>query len=191
MTTAFNETDHPRSATGDGTFAAKDHQEPAFTLSPAAPGIDLMAMDAARTERMAQWSDLMDNDPDSEEFARVDREHQHASVQCAAAVLLAECPTATTLTIRENADGEHQYDVLGAADADGNAVYPRGFTEDSGWGLTYGNNAMMDETLWAVNTGDDAWAEGIATITDSKHDGKTAVIDLKAALAAPVPSAPQ
>lgn len=187
--TTFNENDHPRSTTGDGTFARKDFKAAdGIVLAPAASAADLTAMDTARTERMQRWSDLMDNAPDSEEFAAIDREHQHASVQCAAAVLLSECPTAATLTIRENEDGENQYDIVGAADADGNAVYPRGFNEDSGWSVMYGNDAMLDETLWAVNTRDDTWAEGIATITNSRYDGKTAVIDLKAALTAPVPS---
>lgn len=166
-----------------GQFATMTKSEAAgVTLahSPADP--DVAGFEAARETIREAWMDA----EDTPEFPQVDRQMQRASAQLAAAAVLRDYPGAETLVLWENADGENQYDVIAVRDA--NELDIVDSFEDSDWtrnevGGT--NSVQLDELGWALDLQDDGWAEGIAEVSNDRFNGKTAVINLKAAVEAP------
>lgn len=108
------------------------------------------------------------------------------SVRGLASALLTRYPEAATLTIRENLDGENQYDILNLKDADGGILEHT--DDDDAWVYEEAENGTdMQEFAYDFDLKSDPWAEGVATVRTDRHDGKVAVIDLRAGLKAPIP----
>lgn len=178
-TSALNDLNARRE--NDGKFGSKNQSDPTVSIDAvSAPALDLHAMEEARDAQMAVWADAMDKDPQSDEFAVLDAKHQQASLECASAAVLAKYPEAATLVLKENEDGERQYDLDKVLNADG-VVLDTSENDDFANELGYGQSSFVNETLWALNPEDDAWAEGKAEIT-KKMGTKFAAIDLRASL---------
>lgn len=164
----------------DGTFGSKLHPEAGFAVDAPAAAPDLHEMDAARSELLAQWSDMQeDPDRDPEAFEALDAALQKSSVECASAAVLAEYPDAATLVLKENEDGENQYEIEKILDEDGNSLAD---TEDPDFDIPYGDNGFARETVWMLDPTNDGWASDRAVIT-KKMGTKFAAVDLKAVLA--------
>lgn len=164
----------------DGKFGSKLHQEAPVTVGTPVTAPDLHEMDAARSELLARWSDMQD-DPnrDPEAFETLDAALQKSSVECASAAVLSAYPDAATLMLKENEDGENQYEVEKILDADGNELAD---TEDPDFDIPYGDNAFVRETVWMLNPADDGWAEDRAVIS-KKMGTKFAAVGLNTVLA--------
>ncbi|MGK3708642.1 hypothetical protein [Arthrobacter sp. IK3] len=137
-----------------------------------------------RIEKRDEIRDILNDaeDADSPEMQQLDRVYQHASMQLAAAAILKDFPGAETVVLRENEDGENQYDLIAVRDADGNELAG---LEDNDWTrkeIDKENSPQLDELCWALNPEDDGWASGIGRITTDRHYGKTAEINLVAAV---------
>lgn len=177
---------HPKGVRVGGRFANKTNSVSPTSLD-AAPGVepDIAAMSDARDALMEKWEDHSRKSPD---FDVIDQQMQHAAVQLAAAAVRRDYPSAKTLVLRENEDGENQYDPMAINNDEGFPIVDlegdRDWTRDE----VNGNNSVnLSELAWALNLEDDAWAGGIAEIHNSKRDGKIAAIDIDAALAKPAP----
>lgn len=178
-TSALNELNSRRE--NDGKFGTKNQSDPTVSIdTTAGPAHDLHAMEEARDAQMEIWADAMDKDAESDEFAALDAKHQQASLECASAAVLAKYPEAATLVLKENEDGERQYDLDKVLDADGN-VLDTSENDDFAHEMGYGQSSFVNETLWALNPEDDAWAAGKADIT-TKMGTKFASINLRASL---------
>lgn len=164
----------------NGEFGSKLHGEAPVAVGAPAAAPDLHSMDAARSELLTQWSDMQD-DPnrDSEAFEALDAAMQKASLECASAAVLAEYPDAATLVLKENEDGENQYEIEKILDEDGNSLAD---TEDPDFDIPYGDNGFARETVWMLDPASDGWASDRAVIT-KKMGTKFAAVDLKAVLA--------
>ena len=177
---------HPKGVRVGGRFANKTNSVSPTSLD-AAPGAasDINAMAEARDALMEKWEDHSRNSPD---FDVIDQQMQHASVQLAAASVRRDYPGAKTLVLRENEDGENQYDPIAINDAGGQPIVNREDDDDWTRDEVNGDNSVnLSELAWALNLEDDAWSGGIAEIHDNKFNGKTATIDIDAALAKPAP----
>lgn len=140
-----------------------------------------------REQRLARRDEIQETlleaeDAESPEMQQLDRVYQHASMQLAAAAILKDFPGAETVVLRENEDGENQYDLLAVRDADGNELAGR---DDDDWTrneIDKENSPQLNELCWALNPKDDRWADGIGRITRDRYNGKTAEINLAAAV---------
>ena len=157
------------------------------TIKPEATGVtlkategypDISSIEAAREELKDKWLE----GPQGDSFLAVDAQYQRASIQLAAAAILRDYPGAETLVMWENADGERQYDMKAIRDADGLDIVDSSdndnWTRDEVGGA---NSAQLDELGWAIDLGNDNWADGIASVTSDIRDGKTAIVNLRAA----------
>ncbi|MCU6480555.1 hypothetical protein [Arthrobacter sp. A2-55] len=173
-----------------GQFGTQPHQEAAgVTLVPNAPSDHrLQELATARESIFHQWNDLRDTAPDSPLFETIDALHQRASVQLAAAAVLTRHPDAETLVVRENEDGENQYDILrlegrsGSIDHSVDSPLIEGELNPGG--------PDLDESLWSLNLKDDGWALGIAEDISDPRNGKMFRIDLAAALGTTISTMP-
>ena len=179
----------PKGIPVGGRFANKTNSESARGLDAAAAAIpDVHSLAAARDELRETWDEVDWNAEGTPDTAFLDQQMQHASIQLAAAVILRDYPDAATLALRENEDGEKQYDMLAVRDAQGTNIVDT--SVDNDWTMnevTGTNSAELGELGWSLNVADDTWAEGIAEITNSQAYGKSAEVDLQAALAKPAP----
>lgn len=175
----------PAGIPAGGQFATMAKSEPTgVTLggTPSEPDIDALA--GARDELREAWLEA----DGKAEFPTIDYAYQRASVKLAAAAVLRDFPTAETLVLWENLDGENQYDLAAVRDADGLDIVDA--VEDSDWTRTAvgeQNSVQLDELGWALELREDDWAAGIAEISSDRHSGKTAVINLRSAAALEVP----
>lgn len=172
-----------------GRFANKTNSESSRVLEAAAAAIpDVHSLNTARDELRERWDEVDWNAEGTPDTAFLDQQMQHASIQLAAAVILRDYPGAATLALRENEDGEKQYDMLAVRDANGTNIVSTSVDNDWTFNeVTGANSAELGELGWSLNVADDTWAEGIAEITHSKAYGKSAEVDLQAALAKPAP----
>lgn len=165
-----------------GQFAPTTKSEPA--------GLNLSFEDASGNSLIAQRiqdrdeiREILENaeDPTSREMQQLDRLHQHLSIQLAATGILQQFPGSSTVVLRENEDGENQYDLLAIQDAEGNEMAGRGgdWTRNE---IAGPNSPQLDELCWALDTKDDGWAKGIGGIASDRYNGKTAKIDLVSAV---------
>lgn len=179
----------PKGIPVGGRFANKTNSESPRVLDAAAAAIpDVHSLDAARDKLRETWDQVDWNAEGTPDTEFLDRQMQHASVQLAAAVILRDYPGAATLVLRENEDGEKQYDMLAVRDVNGNNIVDT--SVDNDWTLnevTGTSSAELGELGWSLNVADDTWAEGIAEITRSKAYGKSAEVNLHDALAKPAP----
>lgn len=156
---------------------------PAPQSAPTEP--DIAAMAEARDALMEKWEAHSRKSPD---FDVIDQQMQHAAVQLAAAAVRRDFPAAKTLVLRENEDGENQYDPMAINNGEGFPIVDLEGDRDWTRNEVNGDNSVnLSELAWTLNLEDDAWAGGIAEIHDSKHNGKVATIDIDAALAKPAP----
>lgn len=140
----------------------------------------LNARDALRERRLAVF----------EEMQELNHVTAVYSAQALAAQLLSTHPDAATLTLSENLDGNGWYEIRQLRTADGTVLADT--EEDDAWTYVEApNGTYVEELANDLSFDDDRWASGIAAVTSgNKYDSKSVSIDLKAALTAPLPSAP-
>ncbi|MCC3299315.1 hypothetical protein [Arthrobacter caoxuetaonis] len=166
-----------------GQFAPTTKSEPTgVTLDfDAASGQQLTQQRIKDRDEIREILDSAE-DPDSREMKQLDRLQQHLSIQLAADSIIKQFPGASSIVLRENEDGENQYDLLSVRDDAGNELAGR---EDNDWTrneIAGPNSPQLDELCWALDTEDDGWAKGIGRITRDRYNGKTAEIDLVSAV---------
>ncbi|MGK3708643.1 hypothetical protein [Arthrobacter sp. IK3] len=177
----------PAGISAGGQYATMIKSEATgVTLPGTATEMDVDALAAARDELRGEWLEA----DGRAEFPTIDFAYQRASAQLAAAAVLRDYPNADTLVLWENLDGEIQYDLAAVRDADGLDILDA--TEDSDWTRTAvggENSVQLDELGWALDLRDDDWADGIAEIGSDRHNGKTAIINLRDAASLNTPGA--
>ncbi|QOT19521.1 hypothetical protein [Paenarthrobacter sp. YJN-5] len=175
MTTARQ----PQGIPTGGQFAATTHSEPQITLPAGSTSIEefVAQRDAVRERR----------DDARDDYDGLDILAQRLSARGVAASILAKYPTAATLRVAENQDGENQFDAISITAADGTVL--EHVDDDDAWTCheMTPNGPQIQELVWEFNPRDDRWAHKIGEITNSKFDGKTVDIDLHAALNASLP----
>lgn len=179
----------PEGVPTGGQFAAMTKSEAPGVSLTAASEPDITAMAEALDELRVGWGRRADLPTATGEH--LDRTMQHSSVQLAAAVVRRNYPGARALVIRENQDGEDQYDMHRVLDEDGNDI--ESTADDSTWiyeEIDGEGSSSLGELSWVINVQDDTWAGGIAEIHESKYYGKVATIDIDAAIAKPAPPRP-
>jgi hypothetical protein len=182
MTTEPNR--QPEGIPTGGQFAAKAKSDdvPALTIEHDG-GLQavLDARDEIRERRLAVY----------EEMQELNHVAAVYSAQALAAQLLSTHPDAATLTLSENVDGNGWYDIRRLQAADGTILEDT--DDDDAWIYAEApNGTYVEELVNDLTFDSDRWTSGIATVTSgNKHDYKAAVIDLKAALANPLPAAPK
>lgn len=187
MTTEPNR--QPEGIPTGGQFAAKVQSDdvPALTIAGQPGGgqsggfsAALETRDALRERRDAVY----------EEMQQLNAVTAAYSAQGLAAQLLSTHPDAATLTIVENVDGNGWYDIRRLQAADGTVLADT--DDDDAW--TYAeapNGTYVMEFVNDLPFDNDRWADGIAEVeSGNKYDYKKVTIDLKAALARPLPAVP-
>ncbi|WP_461171223.1 hypothetical protein [Arthrobacter sp. Z1-15] len=123
-------------------------------------------------------------DNDSYSYYQLELRHQRASIGLGAAAVLRDCPEAKTMLLRENEDGEKQYEILAIRDGDDrDVVDPEDYFE---WGeeLVGGEGSPeLASMAWALDVNESSWAQGVAETSHSRSYGVSAVVDLHAAAA--------
>lgn len=163
-----------------GQFAATTHAEPQINLPAGSSSVEdfIAQRDAVRERR----------DEVHEQYEALDQLSQRLSVRGVAASILSKYPTAATLIVAENANGENQFDAISVVAADGSVLEHS--DEDGGqWAeheMTH-NGPTIQEFVWDLSPRDDRWAHKIGDIYGGKRDFKTVHIDLHAALNASLP----
>lgn len=187
MTSLRNPKRQPEGVPTGGQFAADTKAEASGVALHAAPSPtrDPQWFQERLDERELITAALEEHpDNESEDYRALDLKFQRSSMELAAGAVLRDYPDAQTLVMRENEDGENQYDVLAIRDANGtDIVGPE--DEDEYWEenlIGEQGSPELGSMAWAADIHDDAWAEGIADITWDRSYGKTAVLDVHAAL---------
>lgn len=144
---------------------------------------------ANREQLFERWNEMQQEQEDESlqgpEYHAVDAALQRADVQVMATALRAQYPEADTFTIRENEDGENQYDILELTTGD--QSIKNDVDDPLIAGELYKNGPYLDEAVLHINRFDHSWAEGIAENISNKHDGKMFRINLAAASDLPAP----
>lgn len=168
-----------------GQFAKTTH-------SDTVPALDVPAAKTA-TEHFASYFEseaLISRH--REQAESLDKVHQIQSLRCLAAGILAKHPDAATLQITENEDGENQFDLVSVTAADGTILEGDEIDEDWGEETPFAEGPDLQGLLYALDRHDDSWADGVAEFnTTNRKYTRTANIDLKAAMNAPLPPTPQ
>lgn len=118
---------------------------------------------------------------------------QLASVQLAVAVVRRDIPSAAFLALNQGDEGQGQggYEVLMVLGADGSTLRSVSIWIDSAAKpVAGGTTPSLADLVWSISLSDDTWAEGIAMVANSPLNGKSATIDIDAALAKPAPGRP-
>jgi hypothetical protein len=176
----MNTARQPQGIPAGGQFAATAHAEPQITLPAGSASVEefVAQRDAVRERR----------DEAREHYDSLDVLSQRLSARGVAASILAKYPTAATLRVSENEEGENQFDAISITAADGTVLE---HSDDDGgeWANheMIPNGPQIQEFVWDFNPKDDRWAHKIGEITGGRHDFKTVDIDLHAALNASLP----
>lgn len=138
-----------------------------------------------RLAGLATLRDQLENfrDNDSYPYYQLDLRHQRASIGLAAAALLRDHPKAKTMVLRENEDGEDQYEILTIRDSEGNDVVDPYYSEWSEELVGGEGSPELASMAWALDVSESSWARGIAETSHSRNYGAAAVVDLHAAAA--------
>jgi hypothetical protein len=182
-----NITRQPRGIPVGGQFAATAHTEADLSLSPAPAAVPLSELIAQRDLSRERFERL------DEQRDALDRVVQAQSIKTLAAGLLEKYPSAVTLRIEENQDGENQFDAVRLIAADGSILEDA--ESDNAWiydEIGGENGPYVEDLIFSLTPRDDRWAGGIATLNGNrKRDFRTADIDLVAARNAPLPDLPE
>lgn len=172
--------------TGDGKYTFKNQAESPVTLDAPSQGdnktlaVLLDERDAVRERR----------DRIREQQGSLDLLAARYAVRGLAGTILEKYPTAATLRITQNLDGNDHYDAHQLTAADGtvleSSIESLDWTEAEAPNGTY-LYEFVDDLTYDSND----WTNGIATINPAtKYDFKTIDIDLKAAASATLPETP-
>jgi hypothetical protein len=142
---------------------------------------------------------LAQRDLSKERFERLsDQQHdldkllQAQSVRFLAGALLEKYPDAAVLRIRENEDGENNYEPVSVIGSDGKVI--DGTDTDDDWkdDIDGDNAPTVRDLVWDLDIRNDAWAEGFGTFSGKRNrDFRTVDIDLAVARNAPLPRSPE
>lgn len=179
-----NITRQPKGIPVGGQFAATAHSEAELSLSTAAPAPTLAERLAERDASKLRMERL------DEQKEVLDKMLQAQSVRYLAASLLERYPDAAVLTIRENEDGENNYEPLKLTRADGSVINESDTFCD--WADEYDDNdPCVRDLVWDLDIQDDTWGDDVgAVFVASKQYGKTVQIELASAKDAPLPDLP-
>ncbi|HEX9228177.1 MAG TPA: hypothetical protein VF885_16555 [Arthrobacter sp.] len=172
---------------GDGKFTFKSQTESPVALSTAA--VDSQTALATRDKIREARDEAEGSGAPKERIDALDQAAAAYSARCLSDAVLAQFPDAAHLKLVENGDGENQYDIVEVWAADGTIL--REVTEDDqDWIDEYNagsNGTSLQEFAYDLTLDDDSWARGNALVTNNKYNGKTAVLDVVPASAAPLP----
>jgi hypothetical protein len=176
----------PKGIPVGGQFAATAHSEADLSLSPSPAGPATLAERLAQRDASKERMERLYEQKDA-----LDRTVQAQSVRYLAASLLERYPDAAVLTIRENEDGENNYEPLKLTRADGSVINESDTYCD--WASEYDDNdPCVRDLVWDLDIHNDGWTDGIgAVVNSSKQYGKTAQIDLASTKDAPLPEIPE
>lgn len=132
--------------------------------------------------------------PDSPLARNLRERLQLATVQLAVSEVRRDIPAAASLVLTDSEEGQGQggYEILMALGSDGSilqsvSVWIRSACRTP---VAGDKSPSLADLAWSIPLNDDSWAEGIADLKHSALSGKTATIDIDAALAKPAPPRP-
>lgn len=167
---------------GDGKFGEQAHSEPSLALGARKPktAAELLGDRDKHHMALVALRESMD---------ALEKADQIRSVRLIATHLMEKYPTASKLRIMESDNDRGTYELNKLTTADG-TILEDPYSVATDWEYeTVADGPELQELLWALETRDSRWADGIAENQSTKQDGKVFEINLAAARALPDPAA--